>query len=347
MANSFPVQHSLNFELRRIPTLLPGVALCAVGVACALGLNALLPQVSAMLIAIILGILVRNLVPLPAWLEPGIAYTAKRILRVGVVLLGLQVALGDILGLGAGMIVVVVAIVTIGVLGTLIMGRMLAISRTQTLLIACGFSICGAAAVAAADGVIETKDGEEVVTAVALVVLYGTVMIFALPAVAGWIGLSTHQSALWAGGSIHEVAQVVAAGGIIGGSALATAVVVKLARVLMLAPVMAGISIARRRQIARSADPDARGGKMPPIMPLFVAGFIVMVVVRSTGILPVEVLSVMKVIQSALLGAAMFALGAGVRLSMFRRVGFRPFILATASTVLVAGVALGGILLLG
>lgn len=327
----------------RITPLLPGLALCAAAAALALAANLLLPTVSALLIAIVLGVLVRNLVPLPARLEPGIAFASKKLLRLGVVLLGLQLVLGDILGLGAGMIIVVIAIVGGGILSTLLIGRWLGISPMQRLLIACGFSICGAAAVAAVDGVVEA-DEEEVVTGVALVVIFGTLMIPLTPLVAGLFGLDEQQVGMWAGGSIHEVAQVVAAAGTIGTTALAVAAVVKLARVLMLAPVMAVVSLQQRRAQARSGSATA-GGKRPPIVPLFVVGFVAMVAIRSTGLVPAPVLESAGIAQTVLLAAAMFGLGTGVRFSLFRRVGVRPFVLAAASTVIVSSIALGGVLL--
>jgi uncharacterized integral membrane protein (TIGR00698 family) len=322
--------------------LLPGLGLCAAAVAVALLIGIVLPTVSALLIAIVLGVVVRNTVRLPASFEAGLTFSAKKLLRVGIVLLGLQLVLGDILGLGAGMIVVVVAIVTVGILSTLLIGKWMGISLTQRLLIACGFSICGAAAVAAVDGVIETKKEEEVVTAIALVVIFGTLMIPIVPVAAELLGLSNRDAGLWAGGSIHEVAQVVAAGGVIGGGALGLAVIVKLARVLMLAPVMAVISVIRRR--AMKAQPG--NIKRPPIIPLFVAGFIVMVLIRSTGFVPGPVLDVARFVEVALLAAAMFALGTGVRIATFRSVGFRPFALAAVSTVIVSGTALAGVLIL-
>ena len=318
----------------------PGLLLCAAAVLISLAANSRLPTVSPMLLAIVLGIVVRNTLRLPAAFEPGLTLAAKRILRIGVVLLGLQLVLSDIAALGGGMVLVVVCVVTTGILGTLLMGRLMGISSTQRLLIAGGFSICGAAAVAAVDGVIETEDEEEVVTAVALVVLFGTLAIPVLPLAAGVIGLSPVQTGLWAGASVHEVAQVVAIGGSIGGAALKAAVVTKLARVLLLAPVMAVVSVVRRRSAQQRTQ-----GHRPPLVPLFVAGFVAMVVLRSCGILPESVLAAAKVVQTGALAAAMFALGCGVRLSMFRRVGARPLVLATASTALVSTVGLVGVLL--
>lgn len=319
--------------------LAPGLALAAVAVSLAVTSNLLLPTLSALLIAIVLGVVLTNVVVLPATVQPGLSFAAKRLLRLGIVLLGLQLVLADILGLGWTVIVVVVLIVVLGIGGTLLVGRWLGVGFTQRLLIGCGFSICGAAAVAAVDGIVEAEE-EEVVTAIALVVIFGTLMIPLVPLLGELMQLSERANGLWAGGSIHEVAQVVAAGGVIGGSALAVAVVVKLARVLMLAPVLLAISLRQRR-----AAPGTQRRQQPPLIPLFVVGFLTMVALRSGGVVPADVLRLAGLAQTALLSAAMFALGCGVRLSTMKRVGLRPFALAAASTLLVASVSLAGVLL--
>lgn len=317
----------------------PGVLLALAAAGASLIVTMLVTGVSALLVAIVLGIVTRNLVRLPAVLEPGLGLAAKSLLRVGIVLLGLQLGLGDILALGPGMIAVVVAIVGSGLGATLLIGRALGVSATQRLLIACGFSICGAAAVAAADGVIETEDEEEVVTAVALVVLFGTLMIPVLPVAGTALGLGDAATGKWVGGSLHEVAHVVAAGSALGSSGLAAAVVVKLARVLLLAPVLTVISLRRRRTMRTTAAVGTR----PPVVPLFVTGFLAMVLVRTSGLVPDGVLETTAHLQTVLLASAMFALGTGVRVSMFRRVGFGPVVLAAASTLVVTGVALVGV----
>jgi uncharacterized integral membrane protein (TIGR00698 family) len=167
-------------------------------------------------------------------------------------------------------------------------------------------------------------------------------MIPLIPLLSNMIGLTDVQSGLWAGGSIHEVAQVVAAGGAIGGGALAVAVVVKLARVIMLAPVIAVVS-ARQRRLNRYADDVRR----PPLVPMFVLAFLACIALRSTGAIPDDVLAGAKLAQTALLTAAMFALGAGVNIAALRKVGIRPFLLALISTAWVAGIALTGVLLVG
>ncbi|MGW6695459.1 YeiH family protein [Rhodococcus sp. NPDC054953] len=319
-----------------------GVAVCAFGAALAMGIGRLIPAVSPLLIAIVAGALLANLVALPARIRPGLDFSAKRLLRVGVALLGLQLMFSDVADLGWGVIAVVVVVVAAGIAGTMWVGALLGLSWTQRILIACGFSICGAAAVAATDGVVNAKE-EELLTAVALVAVFGTVMIPAIPLLARMLGLTDRQSGMWAGASIHEVAQVVAAGGVIGGGALAVATVVKLARVLMLAPVMAYLGARQRRMV--TGGRMARGeGTQPPLVPMFVVGFLACVTLRSTGLLPQQVLDIAGPVQTALLAAAMFALGLGVRLSLLRSMGPRPVVLAALSTVWVAVVALIGVL---
>ena len=321
-----------------------GIALCVVGAAAAMAVGRLVPAVNPMLIAIAAGAVVANLVRVPDWLGPGVDVCAKRLLRVGVALLGLQLMVSDVLGLGWGVIAVVVAIVALGIAGTMWMGRLLGLSWRQRTLIACGFSICGAAAAAATDGVLDGPDRteEELLTTVALVVVFGTAMIPAIPMLSHALGLTDRQAGMWAGGSIHEVAQVVATGGALGGGALAVATVVKLARVAMLAPVMACLAARQRRTARGGAD-----SRQPPLVPLFVLGFLACVALRSSGLLPGAVTEQARTVQTVLLTTAMFALGLGVRLTLLRSVGPRPVVLAALSTVWVATVALVGALLVG
>ncbi|AIY03481.1 hypothetical protein ART_3882 [Arthrobacter sp. PAMC 25486] len=315
----------------------PGLLLCAAAVAVAMIVNSVLAGLSPLIIAIALGIALTNMVRLPATTAPGINLAAKKLLRLGIVFLGLQLVFSDIIALGAPMLAVIVCIVAGGIVGTLLMGRLLKMRRSQVLLIACGFSICGAAAVAGVEGVTDS-DEEDVVTAVALVVVFGTLMIPAIPFAGRLLGLGPELSGLWAGGSIHEIAQVVAAGGIIGGGALGVAVVVKLARILLLAPVVAILSV-RQRHSGRGKA----GEKRPPIVPVFIIGFLAMVALRSTLDLPEVLVQGGGLAQTGLLSAAMFALGCGVKIRNLIGLGARPFILAAASTVLVAGIALAGI----
>lgn len=335
--------------LARFRALVPGLALTLAAAGVSYGLSRLLLGLSPLLFAILLGVIVANVIQLPGATTAGVAFSAKRLLRAGIVLLGLQLVLTDILALGVPMLIVVACIVTGGMLGTVLLGRLMRIPSGLSVLVACGFSICGAAAVAGAAGVTDPDDEaeEDTITAVTLVVIFGTLMIPLVPVAVGLMGMDAITAGLWAGGSIHEVAQVVAAGGIIGGGALAVAVVVKLARVLLLAPVVAALSIRQRRISRIVADETASRTKLPPIVPLFIAGFIAMVLLRTFVPLPDLALTVGGLLQTGFLAAAMFALGLGVKVRELASVGLRPFALAGLSTLLVASIALAGVTLIG
>lgn len=321
----------------RRPGVLPGLALAAAAAMVAYLLQRVVPAASPLLVAIVLGAIAARTPLVGGATHPGLQVASKRVLRLGIVVLGLQLSLHDIAELGWGVITVAVAVVAIGIVTTLALGARLGIPAPRRLLIACGFSICGAAAVAAVAGA-EESDEEDVATAIGLVVLFGTAMIVVCPLLLPVLGLSVRDQGLVAGAAIHEVAQVVAVGGILGGTALSAAVVIKLARVLLLAPVILVLSVRRRR---RSDGP----GQAPPLVPLFVVGFLAMVTLRTVASVPQPVLDLGGTAQVLLLAAAMFALGTGLRADVLRRIGARSALLATASTTVVFGVALTGILL--
>lgn len=297
-----------------------------------------LSGLSALLLAILLGALWRNLAPVPQVLTPGIAIASKKLLRLGIVFLGLQLSLGSILGLGPGVLLVVFLSVGVTFFATLFIGKKLGMELPQRLLIATGFSICGAAAVAGTENVIKAKQ-DQVATAIGLVVLFGTLMIPAMPALGALLGLDERSTGMLIGASTHEVAQVVAAGGSVGSAALAVAVTVKLARVVLLAPIIAGVGVYMRRNHA------VQGGKNPPLIPLFVVGFIAAMLLRTTGIVPQNLLALAGNLQTLLLASAMFALGMGVHLRSIVKSGGRALLLGLLGTIVIIIVAASGTML--
>lgn len=316
--------------------MFPGLAVVSAGVGIAYGLHELLPAVSALMIALVLGAITTNAgLGRPAFAD-GFRFAVKRLLRLGIVLLGLQLAVPQVLALGAPVLLVVVGTVAVTFVGTNWLGRRLGLSRDRSLLIATGFSICGASAVAAMDGVTES-DEEDVMTAIALVTIFGSLAIVALPLLQVPLGLDAATFGLWAGASVHEVAQVVATASAIGSTALAPAVVIKLTRVVLLAPLVAGVSLWVRR-----SGPTA--GSRPPLMPLFIVGFLATMGLRSAGIVPESVLDIAATAQTMLLAAAMFGMGASVRLLALVRAGGPGLIVGLVSTVSIGTVALLGLL---
>ncbi len=319
----------------RASSSIPGLVLAGVGAAVALGVHATVPVLSPTLVAIVLGLGVAatGLGAEPE-LGPGLGVASRLLLRVGVALLGVQLALSDVLGLGWPVLLVVAGVVTLGILGSLAVARLLGVPAETALLVAAGFSICGAAAVGAVQGVRRSRD-ESVAVVISLVVVFGSIAMLLVPLLGSWLGLDATATGAWAGASVHEVGQVVVAGGLVGGGALEVAVVVKLGRVLLLAPVLGVVSWHARR--AADVEP---GGVRPPLVPFFVLVFVALVVLRSTVPLPGSLLVAAELVQSASLAAAMFALGCSLRPATLRRTAAPVVMLAAAATLMVLALGL-------
>lgn len=295
--------------------------------------------------ALLLGIIAVNAGILPEVTRAGSRFAASTLMRAGVVLLGLQVALADIAGLGWQTIVMTVFVLLTTLLGTRWLGRRMGLSARTSLLVASGFAICGASAVAAVDSVLgHDRDGDgdrerDAATAVALVTLCGTLAIVVMPAAGHLLGLSAYDQGRWIGASVHDVGQVVATATVAGPAALVPAIAVKLIRVAMLAPVTTTIALRVRR-----ADPAA-GAKRPPVLPVFLIAFLAMMALRSTGEVPQGVLDLASTVKDLLFAAALFGLGSAVRLGPLIRTGRRALLLGLTSWVLIAGISYGGVLL--
>ncbi|MDS0138893.1 MULTISPECIES: putative sulfate exporter family transporter [unclassified Amycolatopsis] len=307
-----------------------GLAITGLGVAAAYALSSVWPVAGALTVAVVLGVAVGSTPVLTDEHRRAVAQLTKRLLRAGVVVLGLQLAVPTVLALGPGTLAAVVLTVAVTFLGTLGLGRLVRVPRGLALLVATGFSICGASAIAAMEGVVE-RDDEDVATAVALVTCYGSFTLAALPLLAHALGLDAARTGSWAGISVHEVAQVVAAAGPAGAAAVGIAVVVKLSRVVLLAPVVALVGAAER----------GRRDTHAPLVPLFLLGFLAMVAVRSTGLVPPFALDIAKTASTLLLAGALFGLGCAVRLGTLRRGGGRALLLGLLSTLLVLATGFG------
>jgi uncharacterized integral membrane protein (TIGR00698 family) len=338
---------------RRLPDrspaeLLPGLSITAAAVAIAWTVNRFAPTVSPLTCAVLLGALAANLRLLPRGARPGLGFAGRRLMRLGIVLLGLKLALGDVVALGWQTLLVTVAVVLLTFLGTQWLGRRMGLPGDQPLLVATGFSICGASAVAAMNSVTDSEE-DDVITSVALVTLCGTLAIVLLPLLQHPLGLADVPFGRWVGASVHDVGQVVATAQGSGPAALDQAVVVKMMRIALLAPLVASVAVARRRRgatAARRATADAvdtPGTARPPLVPLFVLGFLAMVAVRSTGILDAGQLNLSQDAANLLMAAGLFALGTGVDVRRLARTGGRAVALGLASWLLIAAVAYVGV----
>jgi uncharacterized integral membrane protein (TIGR00698 family) len=312
----------------------PGLVLALAGAGAGFVVHALVPGVPVVLVAIALGLIVANARAVPVAARPGLALASGALLRVGIVLLGFELVLQDMLTLGARGLLVVVSVVVATFFGTLWAGRRLGVSEGLSLLVATGFSICGVSAIAAARGVSDA-DEEEVTYAIALVTLCGSLAIVILPAVRGFLGLDDHDYGVWVGASVHDVAQVVATSSAVGGVAVATAIVVKLTRVLLLGPLVAWIAWTKGR--------SAAGASPLRLVPPFVLAFVGAAALRSADLVPSGLLPALADTKIVLLATALFAVGARVELGRLLTVGGRPLVLGLSSWVIVAAVAYAGV----
>lgn len=318
---------------------LPGLLLAAGIAAAAFGLKALelagISRISPLMLAILLGMAIRNLVGRPETARAGIALCLRAPLRTGIVLLGLQVTLAEILGIGvAGL-----AILAFALLGTFFftvwLGERLGVRSGLTLLIATGTGICGASAIVAANTVVRDSE-ESVAYALATVTLFGTVAMFSYPVLGGMLPLDERAYGLWTGASVHEVAQVVAAGFARGDATGEFATVAKLARVLMLAPLVIGMGLWMQRKLEREAASGSKAIRGRAPMPWFVFGFLGMVLLAGTGWLPPELRSAANLVAQALLALALAAVGLETDVRKLIAQGWQPLALGAAATLFIA-----------
>ncbi|SDW54035.1 conserved hypothetical integral membrane protein [Arthrobacter sp. yr096] len=328
----------------------PGLVLSIAATGLAFTIHAVIPAIPAMTLAVALGLLSANIpgtsVLTAGRARPGLDFAGKHLMRAGIVLLGLKVSIQDVLGLGWVSLLLIAGVVLVSFVGTYGLARLLRLPGETALLIATGFSICGASAIGAMAAVRRIKH-QDTVLPVALVTLCGTLAIGVLPLLMHPLNLNPEQFGAWTGASVHDVGQVVATAQTAGTAALAIAVVVKLTRVVLLAPIAAAAGLHQRfdhmRQRANGpADAGADGdGKFPPIVPLFVLGFIAMVAVRSLGWAPPVALEVAAVLQDILLATALFGLGSAVRVRTLIHTGGRAALVALGSWLIIASLGLG------
>ncbi|MSO59926.1 MAG: putative sulfate exporter family transporter [Ilumatobacteraceae bacterium] len=279
------------------------------------------------------GVLLGNATQVPMWCDHGLKFSARQILRVGIVLLGLQLSFRQVADLGGRGLVAVIIVVTTTFFGTQFIARWLGVSRGLGLLTATGYSICGVSAISAMVGATDGSE-QDATYAITLVTIFGSISIFVLPVLGHFLHLGDVRFGMWAGSAVHDVAQVVATSTAYSHESLSPAVVVKLTRVLLLAPIVASVAFAHRNRTTNTGSTVS----LAPL-PLFIVLFLVMVAIRSTGALSDDALSFFQHVEKACLALALVGLGAGVRFRHMRALGPRPVVLGVLSWLLVMMIA--------
>jgi len=315
--------------------LLPGLVLTAVIAGLAMALRQLpgVAILSPLILAIVIGAIIRNSWGMPQAAQAGVTFSARRLLRIAIILLGLQLSFTQVLDVGLRGLLVLAVIVVATVLFSRWCGRRLGVSPQLTDLIAAGTSICGASAVLAMNTVTRASD-EDAAYAVASVTVFGTIAMFAYPAMFHLLGLSVNAYGFWVGASVHEVAQVVAAAFQVDTAAGNFATIVKLTRVMMLAPLVLAIGALAFSRTSMPGEVRA----MPP-MPWFVAGFACAVALNSLIAIPPNVRAWLLLLTTWLLAMALGGLGLEIQVGKLREQGLRPLLLGLLSTLFIAGLS--------
>lgn len=293
--------------------------------------------ISALTLAIIGGMIVGNTV-YPRIAIPsarGVVFSKQILLRTGIILFGLRLTFQDIGHVGAiGVVIDALVLSSTFALSWWAGTRLFGLNRRTAMLIGAGSSICGAAAVMATEPVVRGR-AEEVCVAVSTVVAFGTLAIFLYPALyhlnerLHWISISPFAYGIFTGSTVHEVAQVVAAGKAVAEATANTAVITKLVRVMMLAPFLVALSA----YLSRNAE---EGAPVSPVasrawrgaIPWFALGFIAVAGFNSLNVLPHAMVSTAIDVDTLILATAMAALGVSTQFSAIRTAGMKPLALA-------------------
>jgi len=320
--------------------LAPGVALCVaisivswlVGAAeLALAGRA---WIEPLVVAILLGAMVRTAWDPPERWRPGIAFSAKPVLEVAIVLLGLTLDLPLLLRAGPLLALGIVCAVALALGVGYLLGRAFGLRARLAVLVACGNAICGNSAIAAIAPVIGAEP-DDIASSIAFAALLGVVVVLALPALIGPLGLSHYQFGVLAGLTVYAVPQVLAATLPVSELSGQVGTLVKLTRVLMLGPIVLALSLVMRRRGVVTRERIALGR----LVPWFIVGFLGLALVRATGVVPTAMVDIARTLSAWLTIVAMAALGLGVDVRVVRRVGGR--VTATAVGALLILFAIG------
>lgn len=316
--------------------LLPGLLVVALVTALALLLQSTelfsrqIP-LSSLILAILLGLVGGNLLPLPAATRPGIKFASKTILRLAIIFLGFKLSLGQVLGIGPRALISTLAGSTLTILFTVWLGGRMGLPGKRSLLLGSGIAVCGAAAVAAVDGVIGAEE-EDAAFGISAITLFGTIYIFLYPALRALGNLPDLFYALWTGSSVHEVAQVAAASAVLPDQFRGLAATVKMIRVLFIVPLTLILSFFPWGE--EKAAPGGAGSRGRRIsVPWFALLFFVAVLLNSFAPLGQGLRSGLVGLDGWLMTAAMAGLGLDIRFRALLKIGYKAALLGALSSL--------------
>jgi len=297
-------------------------------------------HVSALLLVILLGMALRTVIALPGWAAAGVRFAQRPVLRWAVAGLGFRLSLGEIVRIGGPALAVVVVSTFAALAFGVWMGRRLGLSSKLATLLSVGGGICGASAVVAADSVLQAEKRESAL-ALGIITLLGTIGIVAYPWIGRAAGMGDFLYGLWDGASLHEMAQVVAAGSSFSKEATAIATVVKLARITLLAPVVFFLAWQVRRAAppASTTRPEAGPHVNVSPVPWFLVLFVIFAALNSTGWLAPELVKQVQRADVWLLCVGMAGVGLQTSFADLGRAGWAPIGAGAAQWLVLASLS--------
>jgi uncharacterized integral membrane protein (TIGR00698 family) len=324
----------------------PGLAAAVAIAVVARLVTGFLPSIVAEVsIALLLGIVVAAVLRARSGpLEPGLRFASQRLLRLGIILLGARLSLGEIARIGLPATGVIVITMAASFAIVLLMARLVRVEGRLAVLIAVGSAVCGNTAIVATAPVIGAR-AREVAYAVATITLFGTLAVFLYPAIGRALGLPESSFGLWAGVAVHDTSQVIATGAAYGPGALDVATVVKLIRNTLMAPLLLLIAAV---WAARNQDPAAptRGG-LRHAVPWFVLGFLLLAALRTVGLIDAGQAGTLDSMARALILVALAAVGMSIHLGELRETSWRPLAVGFTVAIVIGLGSLVAIISLG
>jgi uncharacterized integral membrane protein (TIGR00698 family) len=315
--------------------------------------------IDAMLIAIVIGMLIRNTLGLSARFMPGVKYAVLTIMPLGIVLMGAKLDFYDVVRTSATALAISVLCVVVALALTIWLCRRIGVGQKLGILIGVGTAICGGTAIAVAAPVIEADDNDTAF-AIATVTLFGMLAVFAFPLVGAALDMTEPEFGVWAGTSVHATPQVVATGFAYGPTAGDIATIVKLVRVLLLAPVVIGLGVwYARHKRSREIAHVTKLGKLDTLFPPFILGFVLLALANTLHLLPdftvhlkdsflwdaghrdISMAKLATETSTFLLTISMAGVGLGVDLRGLARVGLNALYVGLAAAVLLAAFSFG------
>lgn len=349
-ASMIPVRPSGVLSL--IPGLIPGLIACGAVALAAVAVQALEVRlfgrgwIDAIVLAILIGAAIRSVWTPPAAVLPGIEFSARTLLEIAVVLLGASVSAATVMAIGPGLLLGTAVVVILALAVSYGIGRLLGLPHRMAMLIACGNAICGNSAIAAVAPVIEA-DAEDVSAAIAFTAVLGIAVVLLLPLLGAALQMPDVRYGVLAGLTVYAVPQVLAATLPVSAVAAQAGTLIKLVRVLMLGPVclFLAVSTALGRRTAEGVAPAPRL-RLGQLVPWFIIGFLLMMVARSLGLIPVAALPLLAQAAAVLTVLSMAALGLSTDARAVARSGGRIAAVVVLSLLALLGLALALIYLL-